>query len=67
LPKLDEIEAAPAEMSAAPIDFSNASPFPHRKKDRDPVRTAILAGAGVAVLAFVGSMVAVLTMHAPVL
>ncbi len=67
LPKLDEIEAAPAEMSAAPVDFSNASPFPNRKKDQDRVRTAILAGAGLAVLVFIGSMVAVLTMHAPVL
>lgn len=67
LPELGQIEAAPAEMSAAPVDFSNASPFPHRKKDQDPVRTAILAGAGVALIAFIGSMVAVLTMHAPVL
>ena len=67
LPELDQIEAAPAEMSAAPIDFSNASPFPNRKKDRDPARTAILIGAGVAVLVFIGSMVAVLAMHAPVL
>jgi predicted component of type VI protein secretion system len=67
LPELGHIEAAPATSSAAPVDFANASPFPHRKKDRDPIRTAILAGAGVAILAFIGSMVAVLTMHAPVL
>jgi pSer/pThr/pTyr-binding forkhead associated (FHA) protein len=67
LPELGHIEAAPAASSAAPVDFANASPFPHRKKDRDPVRTAIMAGAGVAILAFIGSMVAVLTMHAPVL
>ena len=65
LPELGSIEAAPAEMSAAPIDFANASPFPNRKKDHDPMRTAILAGAGVAILAFLGSMIAVLTMHAP--
>ena len=67
LPELGHIDAAPAEMSAAPIDFANASPFPNRKKDRDQVRMAILAGAGVAVIAFLASMVAVLTMHAPVL
>jgi hypothetical protein len=55
-------------MSAAPVDFANASPFPRRKKDQDPVRTAILAGAGIAVLAFLGSMMAVLFfMRAPVL
>ena len=68
LPELGQIEAAPAEMSAAPVDFTNASPFPSRQKDQDPVHTAILAGAGIAVLAFLGSMVAVLFfMHAPVL
>jgi predicted component of type VI protein secretion system len=67
LPQLEEIAAAPAEMSAAPVDFANASPFPHRKKDRDPARTALLAAAGVAILAFLASMIAVLTMHAPVL
>jgi hypothetical protein len=54
-------------MSAAPVDFANASPFPHRKKDRDPAKMAMLAGAGVAALAFLGSMIAVLAMHAPVL
>ncbi len=67
LPELDKIEAAPAEMSAAPVDFSNASPFPKRSRDRDQVRMAILAGAGVALIAFLGSMVAVLFMHAPIL
>jgi predicted component of type VI protein secretion system len=67
LPELGHIEAAPAASSAAPVDFANASPFPHRKKDRDPVRTAILAGAALAMIAFLFSMVAVITMHAPVL
>ena len=67
LPQPEEIAAAPAELSAAPVDFANASPFPHRKKDRDPTRTAILAAAGVSVLVLLASLVAVLTMHAPVL
>jgi pSer/pThr/pTyr-binding forkhead associated (FHA) protein len=65
LPVLEEIEAKPAEMSAAPVDFSNASPFPRRAKDRDPVRTAIFGVAAVAILTFLGSMIAVLLMHAP--
>jgi pSer/pThr/pTyr-binding forkhead associated (FHA) protein len=65
LPDQGEIKARPAEMSAAPTDFANASPFPNRKKERDPVRTAVMAAAAVAVLAFIGSMVAVFTMHAP--
>ncbi len=67
LPELAKIQSAPAEMSIAPIDFANASPFPHRKNDRDPIRTAILAAAAIAVLAFLGSMVAVLAMRAPIL
>lgn len=67
LPEPEAIGAAPAELSAAPVDFANASPFPHRTKERDRGKTVILAVAGVAVLAFVASMVAVLAMHAPVL
>ena len=65
LPVLKEIEAKPAESSAAPFDFTNASPFPQRAKDRDPTRTAIFAGAAVAILVFLGSMITVLLMHAP--
>jgi pSer/pThr/pTyr-binding forkhead associated (FHA) protein len=67
LPDLQKIEAAPAEMSAAPVDFANASPFRQRMKDRDATRTAIFAAAALALLAFLGSMIAVLLMHAPVL
>src|SRR3954467_697678 len=65
LPEQGEMKARAAEMSAAPTDFANASPFPHRKKDRDPIRTAVLAAAAVAILAFIGSLVAVFTMHPP--
>ena len=67
LPKIKEIGAAPADLSVAPVDFANASPFQRRAKDRDPGRTATLAVVAIAILAFLGSMVAVLTMHAPVL
>jgi pSer/pThr/pTyr-binding forkhead associated (FHA) protein len=67
LPPIERIEARGAETSVAPVDFENASPFPRRTKDRDPMRTAIMAAAIVAFLAFIGSMVAVLTMHAPLL
>jgi pSer/pThr/pTyr-binding forkhead associated (FHA) protein len=67
LPKMEEIGAAPAELSAAPVDFANASPFQRRAKDRDPGKTAILAFAAFAILVFLGSVIAVLTMHAPVL
>jgi pSer/pThr/pTyr-binding forkhead associated (FHA) protein len=67
LPNVEQVEARPAEMSAAPVDFANASPFRARAKDRDPTRTAVFAAGAIAVLAFVISMVAVLAMHAPVL
>jgi pSer/pThr/pTyr-binding forkhead associated (FHA) protein len=65
LPEVEEIEAKPAETSAAPVDFSNASPFPRRRAGRDPVRSAILGIAAVAILTFLGSMIAVFLMHTP--
>jgi hypothetical protein len=67
LPEVAPIEAQPAEMSVRPADFANASPFPRRKKEADPMRTAIFAAAGVALLAFLASLIAVLLMHAPLL
>ena len=66
LPEPVAIEAKPAETSVRPDDFANASPFPRRKDERDPVRMAVLAVAAVAVLAFLGSMIAVFLMHAPI-
>jgi pSer/pThr/pTyr-binding forkhead associated (FHA) protein len=65
LPAFEEIEAKPAEMSAAPVDFTNASPFGQRTKERDPHRTVVLTLAGVALVTFLGSIIAVLAMHAP--
>jgi pSer/pThr/pTyr-binding forkhead associated (FHA) protein len=67
LPEPVAIEAKPAETSVRPDDFANASPFPRRKDEKDPTRTAVLAIAAVAVLAFVASIIAVLLMHAPIL
>jgi pSer/pThr/pTyr-binding forkhead associated (FHA) protein len=67
LPEPQELEARPAEASARPVDFQNASPFPNRKKDKDPMRTGLFVAALVAFIAFVVSMIAVLTMHAPAL
>jgi len=67
LPQLEQLEAKPAESSVAPVDFTNASPFPRRKQKNDPIRTIILAAAAGALLIFLGSMIAVLMMRAPVL
>jgi hypothetical protein len=67
LPHLQEVEARPAELSARPADFANASPFPSRKKTKDPARTAILAAAAVAIVAFLASMIALFLMRPPAL
>ncbi|MBA3609680.1 MAG: FHA domain-containing protein [Verrucomicrobiota bacterium] len=65
LPEADEIEARPAETSEKPADFANASPFPNRQKEKDQMATAILAAAGVAILALLISMLGLLQIHAP--
>lgn len=65
LPQLEQITSQPADTSARPVDFGNASPFRTRTKDRDPSRQIIFAATAVALLAFVASMIAVLTLHPP--
>ncbi len=65
VPILPHVSAKPAEVSALPADFANASPFPKRKSERDPLRTAIFALAALAILAFVGSLLALAQMQPP--
>jgi predicted component of type VI protein secretion system len=65
LPHLEEVAARPADLSSKPADFANASPFPNRKKGKDPTRTAILAAGAIAFAVFVGSMIAVFLLRAP--
>jgi pSer/pThr/pTyr-binding forkhead associated (FHA) protein len=65
LSQLEGIDAKPAELSVAPVDFANASPFPRRKEQKDPIRTAVFAGSVIILLVFLGSMIAILLMHAP--
>ena len=65
LPAVESIEAAPAESSAAPAGFGNASPFRQKSASRDAMRLVVLGIAAVAGLTFLASMVAVLFMHAP--
>jgi len=67
LPFLEEVEAQPAESSARPADFANASPFPSREKTKDPARSAILAAVALAILAFLASMIVLFLMRPPVL
>jgi pSer/pThr/pTyr-binding forkhead associated (FHA) protein len=65
LPRLEEAEARPAELSTRPADFANASPFQGRKMKKDPARTAVFAAAGLALLAFLVSMIALILMRPP--
>jgi pSer/pThr/pTyr-binding forkhead associated (FHA) protein len=65
VPMLPEAEALPAAVSAKPADFANASPFPKRKTEKDPTRNLIYAAAGIAILAFLASMLALAQMQAP--
>jgi predicted component of type VI protein secretion system len=67
LPQLEEIEANQAELRAVPSDFASASPFPRQKDQKDPTRTAMFVGLAIVLLVFLGSMIAVLMMHAPTL
>ena len=65
LPEPEQIEGRPADSSARPVDFQNASPFRERRKDKDALRTALFILAAIAFLIFLASMLAVLTMRAP--
>lgn len=62
---LSHEEARPAEVSALPADFANASPFPKRKSERDPLRTVAYAVAAVSILALIGSLLALAQMQPP--
>lgn len=65
LPKPEEIKAQIAEPSMGFPDLTGASPFRHPQQQNDPVRNAILIGLGIVLLVFLGSVIAVLMMHAP--
>src|SRR3977135_3913130 len=65
LPRLEEAEAHPAEVTARPADLANASPFQSRKTKKDPARTPVFAAAARAFLAFLASMIALLLMKPP--
>jgi hypothetical protein len=62
---LSDTQQDNAEPSAAAANFGNAAPFRRQTEAYDPVRNAIFIGVGVVLLVFLGSMIAVLMMHAP--
>jgi hypothetical protein len=65
MPKLPVSDTTNAELSAAPAEFGNASRFRHQREEADSVRNGIFIGLAIVLLVFLGSMIAVLTMHAP--
>jgi hypothetical protein len=56
---------ADAERSITPRNFANVSLFRRQTQQSDPVRNGILLGLAIVLLVFLGSMIAVLMMHAP--
>jgi predicted component of type VI protein secretion system len=67
LPRLEGMETRPADSSARPADFANASPFQSRKVKPDPARRVVFAVAAVAILAFLVSLLALALMRPPAL
>jgi hypothetical protein len=57
----------PENADAPPADFANAPPFRRQREESDPVRNGIVIGLAIVLLVFLGSMIAVLMMHAPAL
>lgn len=66
-PLATSAEVRPAEISARPADFENASPFPRRQKEKDAARLALFGFALVALLVFIASMLALAQMRPPTL
>src|ERR1043166_5611436 len=67
LPKPEEIKAQFVAGSAAQGHFTAASAFRRKEQQNDSVRTGIMIGLAIVLLVFLGSIVAVLMMHAPTL
>lgn len=67
LPKPEEIKAQVAEAGAELSHLTNAFPFRRQQQQNDPLRTGIFIVLGIVLLVFLGSIVAVLMMHAPAL
>ena len=67
LPKPEEIKAHLAEAGAGLPHLTSAPPFRHQQQQNDPMRTGIFIALGIVLLIFLGSIIAVLMMHAPAL
>jgi len=63
--KLPFSDTTDVETITAPSGFASASAFRPQRQENDSVRKAMLIGLAIVLLIFLGSMIAVLMMHAP--
>lgn len=64
-PPLPVQEAVPATQSQKPSDFGNSSPFRRKTTQKNPVKTAAIATAIVALVTFAASLFFVFVIHTP--
>ena len=67
MPKVSISEAANADLNASSAGFSDVSRLRDQREEADPVRNGIFIGLAIVLVVFLGSMIAVLMMHAPAL
>jgi len=65
MPKPSSSGTTDVQTSEAPMDFTNASPFRLLRQESDQFTKAMFIGLGIVLFVFLGSMIAVLLMHAP--
>ena len=65
MPKLPFSDTTDAETGTAPADFASASQFRPQRQESDQFGKAMFIGLAIVLLVFLGSMIAVLMMHAP--
>jgi hypothetical protein len=65
MPKLPSSDTPDVESSESTVDFPNASLFRAQRQESDQFAKAMFIGLAIVLLVFLGSMIAVLMMHAP--
>jgi hypothetical protein len=65
MPELPFSDTTDVERSEASVDFPNTSALRPQRQENDPIRKAMFIGLAMVLLVFLGSMIAVLLMHAP--
>lgn len=67
MPEVHVSDAANADLSGASSGFSDVSRVRDQGDEVDQVRNGIFIGLAIVLVVFLGSMIAVLMMHAPAL